>query len=161
MLKVTHANICDLEEILNIYATARKYMMENGNPNQWGTTHPAESLIKDDVLNNRCMIIKDENTIQGVFALYSGIDPTYVKIEGSWLNYKPYHTIHRIASKGEVKGVFKAALDYTIKLGLDIRIDTHRDNLTMQYTLKKYGFIYCGIIKVADRTERLAYQLIA
>ena len=39
-----------------------------------------------------------------------------------------------------------------------IRVDTHRDNLPMQRMLQKNGFIYCGIIYLADGKERFAFE---
>lgn len=41
----------------------------------------------------------------------------------------------------------------------NLRADTHRNNRTMRHLLEKSGFRYCGIIHVADGSERLAYQL--
>ena len=35
MSEILKAQICDLEEILVIYERARRFMAENGNPNQW------------------------------------------------------------------------------------------------------------------------------
>ena len=42
--------------------------------------------------------------------------------------------------------------------GVDVRIDTHRDNETMLHLIEKNGFIRCGIIIVDDGTERIAFQ---
>ena len=41
-----------------------------------------------------------------------------------------------------------------------IRVDTHRDNRTMQRLLRKNGFCYCGIIYLEDKSERLAFEKI-
>ena len=30
----------DMPELLRVYEAARKIMRENGNPDQWGNTHP-------------------------------------------------------------------------------------------------------------------------
>ena len=42
----------------------------------------------------------------------------------------------------------------------NIRIDTHHDNKIMQRLLEQNGFVYCGIIFLADASPRLAYQRI-
>ena len=34
----------DLQDILSIYAIARTFMAEHGNPTQWGKTYPAREL---------------------------------------------------------------------------------------------------------------------
>mgnify|MGYP003296922186 CR=1 FL=1 len=44
------------------------------------------------------------------------------------------------------------------KFSLNIRIDTHHDNVVMQRLLKKLGFQYCGIIHLENGDPRLAFQ---
>lgn len=39
-----------------------------------------------------------------------------------------------------------------------VRIDTHRDNKTMQHVILKNGFEYCGIIYLKNGEQRLAYE---
>ena len=39
----------DLPRIEEIYAYARKFMADNGNPNQWGTTTPPTYQLEDDI----------------------------------------------------------------------------------------------------------------
>lgn len=149
----------DLDEIINIYKYAQEFMIRNGNPNQWGLIHPSREMIISDINNNKCKVIYDELKIHGVFALFDGIDPTYIHINsGKWLNDEPYLTIHRIASDGKAHGVFQCALNYCKALTDNIRIDTHKDNLIMQKILEKNGFKKCGIIYVNDGTSRIAYQ---
>ena len=36
MLNVRNAEIADLEQIMKIYRYAQDYMIESGNPTQWG-----------------------------------------------------------------------------------------------------------------------------
>ena len=40
--KIRLAVQTDLKQILEIYDWARRFMAENGNPTQWGTSHPAQ-----------------------------------------------------------------------------------------------------------------------
>lgn len=158
MLEVRDAIINDLDKIMDIYACAKSYMNQNGNPTQWRDGYPSRELIIDDINNKRAKVIYEQTDIYGVFALFDGIEPTYININGAFLNEEPYLTIHRIASNQKKHGVFKAALDYVLSINKNIRIDTHKNNLTMQKLFEKYGFVYCGIIHVKDGTERLAYQ---
>ena len=51
-------------------------------------------------------------------------------------------------------------MDFCFAHDVNIRIDTHRDNLIMQHNLLKHGFAYCGIIYLASGDTRLAYQRI-
>ena len=39
-----------------------------------------------------------------------------------------------------------------------LRIDTHADNHIMQHLILKNGFEQCGIIHIADGSERIAYE---
>lgn len=93
--------------------------------------------------------------------LHAGIDPTYNTIyEGQWLNDAPYATIHRIASNGEVKGIFRLALQFALNRYDNIRIDTHHDNIVMRNAIMQNGFSYCGIIHCWNGDERMAYQYV-
>lgn len=49
----------DLPAILAIYARARKLMAANGNPTQWGSTFPRESVVRDDIKHGRTMLMVD------------------------------------------------------------------------------------------------------
>ena len=151
----------DFDDILRIYARAREYMKRNGNPTQWGESFPPEALIKDDIREKRNYVVEADGGIHGVFAFIPGDDPTYARIEGAWMSDAPYGTIHRIASDGTVKGVFAAAIAFCKSRISHIRIDTHADNKTMRRAIEKAGFKECGIIRVADGTPRIAYELIA
>ena len=39
----------ELGRILEIYAAARRYMAENGNPAQWGSSYPRRELLEEDL----------------------------------------------------------------------------------------------------------------
>ena len=38
-MKIRKSTEQDIERMMEIYAYARKFMAENGNPNQWGPTN--------------------------------------------------------------------------------------------------------------------------
>lgn len=154
------AEIRDLDRIMHIYEYARKYMKEEGNFTQWGNDKPTRDTIIDDIRKKQCYVDVDEkNEIHFVFAFIIGQDLTYEIIKnGYWLNENLYGTIHRIASDGCHKGMFKKCLEYCDKKIDNIRIDTHESNKTMRYLIEKYGFRKCGIIFVEDGSERIAYQ---
>ena len=160
MLCIKKASMSDLDELMEIYSIARKFMIETNNPNQWGQTNPTVQMIKEDIENNNCYIVCSDNKIEGVFALIEGEDPTYKRIDnGSWLNDNKYITIHRIASKGNIHGIFTFVINYCKTISKDIRIDTHNDNLIMQYLIEKNGFKKCGIIYLKNGNPRIAYHL--
>lgn len=156
---IRKASIDDLKDIMSIYQIAQDFMIESGNPNQWGRRYPSESLIKDDIKNELCFLVCDDSGPHGVFALLRGDEPTYQYIEnGNWINDDAYVTIHRIASDGKVGGIFKSAVKFCKSLSNNIRIDTHKSNMVMQKLIEKNGFKKCGRIYVADGSPRIAYQ---
>ena len=158
MLEIRKSTYDDLDRIAEIFAYARKQMALNGNPSQWKNDRPSMELVKKDIDVFNSYVVLNEGKIVATFAFIVGIEPTYLDIDGKWLDDDPYGTIHRIASDGSVKGVFNQVIDYVSKRGVNIRIDTHKDNKIMRHLIEKNGFVYCGIIIVDDGTPRLAYQ---
>lgn len=148
----------DLPRILEIYAYARSFMAQTGNPNQWGKTNPPRELLEQDISRSLLHIVEDETKIRGVFFFSVEEDPTYSVIhDGKWESDAPYGTIHRIASDGS-GGIFTAALNWCLAQCRHLRIDTHRDNRVMQHVVEKHGFTRRGIIYIADGTPRIAYE---
>lgn len=153
------AKMEDLTTIGEIYAYARAFMAQTGNPNQWGTTHPPMEQLCKDIQNKRLFTVRSGEEIHGVFYFCVEEDPTYAEIfEGGWHESRPYGVIHRIASDGS-GGILKAAVAYASSQISYLRIDTHADNHVMQKAVTKLGFKYCGIIYIADGTPRFAYDL--
>ena len=149
----------DIPEMLEIFAAARRFMAGTGNPDQWSEDYPGKELLKSDIASGDSHVILSEGRIVATFVLRPGNDPTYDTIyDGNWPDDLPYATIHRIASRGERKGMLHAAMQFALERYSAIRIDTHRDNTVMRNAIAKEGFTYCGIIHCWNGTERLAYQ---
>ena len=108
-IKIRRAAADDLPGILEIYECARRFMRENGNPNQWDTHYPPQEVVEEDMEAGNLYAAEDETGLHGVFALIAGTDPTYLEIrEGTWLSDTPYAAIHRVASDGSVHGFFSS-----------------------------------------------------
>ena len=150
----------DLQEILSVYAIARTFMAEHGNPTQWGNTYPARELLEEDIRLGQLYVDEWEGKIDGVFAYIPGDDPTYQIIDGAWISDMPYAAIHRVAGSGKRSGTLGRCLAYCRARTPHIRIDTHEDNTVMQSVLAKHGFKYCGTIYLANGDPRRAYELI-
>lgn len=148
----------DLEEILEIYAIARRFMKKTGNPTQWGDAFPPEALIREDIRLGQSYVCQLGDRLQAVFAMIPGEDPTYREIQGAWLNDLPYCAVHRVASRGEVRGLAGEILAWCLEQCGNVRIDTHDDNRPMQRALEKAGFVPCGRIWIEDGTPRIAFQ---
>lgn len=155
---IRRAQQSDWDDIMDIYAAARQFMRDAGNPDQWGDSFPPEELVREDIrLGRSCVCLRD-GRIQGVFAFLPGEDPTYRVIDGAWLDNRPYCAVHRVASRGETPGVAGEILAWCLEQCPSIRIDTHEKNRPMQRALEKAGFIPCGVIVCDDGTPRIAFH---
>lgn len=158
-MTIRQSTLADMPHMMEIFAIARNIMAETGNPNQWAPNYPSVEQLTDDINRGDSFLCLENGKATATFVLRGGNDPTYdVIYDGAWLNDKPYATIHRIASNGEVKGIFRKTMEYALSHYDTLRIDTHRDNKVMQHAIEKAGFIYCGIIHCWNGDERLAYQ---
>ena len=152
----------ELPQVLAIYDHARKFMAAHGNPRQWNTTWPPESLLREDIRLGRMMGVEADGELSAVFVYLQGvdIDPSYRKIEnGAWGRSGEYGVVHRLAGSGKVPGVGAACLNWAYAQCHHLRVDTHGDNVVMQNLLAKLGFVQRGIIHVEeDNDPRLAYE---
>ena len=148
----------DIDSILEIYSIARSFMKKAGNPNQWKDSWPPLDIVKEDIETKKSYVCEAQGTIQAVFALIPGEDPTYKVIDGKWLNEKPYAALHRVASRGEIHGISQYIFDWCLEREKNIKIDTHSDNIPMQKALIKNGFQKCGRIWLETGDERIAFQ---
>ena len=161
---IRKSDIQDLPRIQEIYAYARSFMAQHGNPNQWGPTNwPPEALLRQDIRDGHSYVCLDEDgRVIGTFFFIFGedIEPTYRVIEdGAWLGDGPYGAVHRVASDGSRPGIGAFCINWAYGQCGHLRIDTHGDNVVMQNLLKKLGFTHCGTIHVEeDNYPRLAYE---
>jgi RimJ/RimL family protein N-acetyltransferase len=157
-MNIRKAEIDDLPQILSIYAYARKLMKNTGNATQWKNTYPTKEIVVSDMERGYLHVLFDEDGVQGVFAFLPDGDPVYDRIDGAWLNEKPYAAVHRVASAGKKRGILPSCMQYCLSQAKNIKIDTHENNKIMQHQLEKLGFQRCGIITLANGEPRIAYQ---
>lgn len=158
-MHIRKAELTDLDEIMEIYARARKFMAEHGNATQWAGGYPSEELIADTIREGKCHVCMDSEKVAATFYFACEDDPTYHVIEdGAWLNDEPYAVVHRVAVAEGTKGAGSFCLQWALTQAGNIRIDTHTDNKPMQGLLKKLGFTFCGRIYVENGTARMAFQ---
>lgn len=150
----------DVEILMQLFAEARQYMKEQGNPNQWKNNRPTKERILQDIEEGNSYVCENETgEIVGTFYFSCNIEPTYSYIKnGAWIKEGPYGVIHRIATKRNQKGCGTFCIQWCYEQILNIRIDTHQDNVAMQYVLTKLGFQKCGIIFLENKEERIAFQ---
>lgn len=152
----------DIPRMMELMASAKAIMRSDGNFEQWNSAYPDEPALLKDIHLHHSFVIEDNGVVVGTFAYIEGVDPTYLEIiGGQWIdNEKPYAVIHRMASTADSHGVAEACFRWCWEHCQNLRIDTHKDNHIMQHVITEFGFKYCGIIHIADGTERLAYQKI-
>ena len=160
---IRKAFIQDIDMIMRIYEEARAFMRSIGNGSQWGDRFPLPDSIVSNINSGDLYVCVDElnetDEILGVFYFKVEEEPTYKRIDGgAWLNDEPYGVVHRLAGSRKAKGIGAFCLDWCEKQCSNIRIDTHRDNIVMRKVLEKAGYTYCGIIYVANGSERMAFQ---
>ena len=56
-MQIRKATMNDLPDILAIYAYARKYMKEHGNPDQWRDSYPPVSLLPHRDIQSDCLYV--------------------------------------------------------------------------------------------------------
>ena len=150
----------DLDALMAIFAHARAQMATDGNPTQWGDGYPTREQLKNDIHRGVSYVMEHEGVPCATFVFIIGADPTYQYIEdGQWLDDTlPYGTIHRIASNGQQRGIFRTVLDWCSAQCSNIRIDTHHANTRMIHLIEQNHFTRCGIIYTRNGSPRIAYQ---
>jgi len=158
-MEIRKSQIEDVDDIMDIYALARAFMIKTGNGNQWIDGYPSRELIIGDIEAGTSYVCVDDDEIIATFCFRQEDDPTYAVIyDGEWLNDKSYGVVHRLAGTGKKKGVGMFCLEWCFDQCGNIRVDTHHDNIVMQGILERMGYKPCGIIYVANGTKRIAYQ---
>ncbi|MDS0525251.1 GNAT family N-acetyltransferase [Clostridium sp. SHJSY1] len=166
-MKFRKAIETDINNIIGIIGQAQAYFKEQGI-NQWQDNYPNVEIINNDIENNNSyVLLKDENIV-ATAAVSFDEEKTYDSIyEGQWFSNDEYAVIHRIAVDNNCKGlglssqIIKNVEKLCLEKGVySIKVDTHKENVSMQKLLKKNKFQYCGIIYLEDGSKRIAFEKI-
>ena len=72
---VRRSNMEDIPAMMELYAQARVFMRENGNPNQWDENYPSRELLEKDIaFGNSYIVEDDEKNLAATFAFIKGED---------------------------------------------------------------------------------------
>lgn len=160
----------DRDQVVALWRQAQAYLKEQGI-DQWQDGYPNEESLTEDMAGGESFVLAEEETgrvVTTAFISFAG-EPDYLKIyEGSWQSESPYGVVHRVAVAPDVKGQGLAGLmiDHAVRMCRErgvksLRMDTHRDNKSMQRMLAKNGFLYRGIIILGrGGDERVAFEKI-
>lgn len=159
---VRQSTIEDIDIIMSLLDSGREIMRKSGNCLQWQNGYPSKEIILQDINNQGSYLLYDNTEPIACFTLLHSPEPTYQNIKGSWLdeNLLPYYVIHRMGKRVGKKNVWQSVLQFALTKTNHLKVDTHKDNIIMQSLLNKTGFVYCGIIYLANKEERLAYELL-
>ena len=158
----------DLETLTELVDSAVAAMKADGI-DQWQKGYPNKEILTEDIRRGSMYVLETEEELVGMLNLQQEPEPSYRRIDGTWLNDLPYASFHRVcvASSQRGKGyagiLFREAEALSLSLGFSsFRIDTHPDNRAMQQALSKGGYVPCGTIHLVGGAEngdpRLAYQ---
>lgn len=161
--KTTYA---DIPAVFTIIRQAQ-YYLKSKQIDQWQNGYPNEASLAADIEHGYSYVMEKDGIIVGTLALIFDAEPTYTHIyEGNWKTTDTcYATLHRVAVAEQWKGTgiagkMLAEVKQICRLHSvsSIRMDTHRENTSMQRMMQKNGFAYCGIIYLEDGAERLAFE---
>lgn len=157
----------DINRMMEIVRQAQEYLKSQG-VDQWQDGYPNPEAFRADIAKAMSYVVEEEGEVVATFAFIIEEDPTYKQIyEGTWNGTEEYAVLHRVAVDNYKKGngIGGKIVDYVVseckKCNVNtIRIDTHRDNKSMQRMLLKNGFEQRGIIYLESGAERIAFEKI-
>jgi prolyl-tRNA synthetase len=77
---IRHATPADHGEIMEIYAYARKFMTQHGNPRQWAANGwPPADLIRQDIAEGKCVVVR-RDTREKIGCNIADLSETIAKI---------------------------------------------------------------------------------
>ncbi len=164
-MEFRQANISDLDQIVEIIELSKKYLKET-KVDQWQDGYPAKEDLRRDIESGNSYVLTNKDEIIATTVISLEGESTYNSIfNGEWITNEEYIVMHRVAvhDKYKGKGIFKELIKEAESLALNndifsIKIDTHRDNVSMQRAVVKNNFKRCGIIYLEDGSERIAFE---
>ncbi|MBK5242899.1 GNAT family N-acetyltransferase [Clostridium sp.] len=164
-MKFQKAVEADVNSIMNIINQAQVYFKEHG-VNQWQDNYPNFKTVMYDINNKNGYVLLKDNNVVGTAAVTFDGEKNYEFISsGKWASDDKYAVIHRMAVDSNYKGLGLASViiknieRICLYKGIhSIRIDTHKENISMKKLLSKERFAYRGIIYLDDQSKRIAYE---
>lgn len=164
-MEFRQSKISDLDQIVEIIELSKKYLKET-KVDQWQDGYPAKEDLRRDIESRNSYVLTNKDEIVATTVISLDGESTYNSIfNGEWITNEDYIVMHRVAvhDKYKGKGIFKELIKEAESLALNkgissIKIDTHRDNISMQRAVVKNDFKKCGIIYLEDGSERIAFE---
>ena len=71
-ITIRQSSTADIPRLREIFAIARKFMAETGNPFQWAADYPSEELLRKDIENGDSYVCLLKGKIVATFVLRGG-----------------------------------------------------------------------------------------
>lgn len=180
-MKMRYATTADIEQILAITDSARRFQRQCGF-RQWEDGYPAYENIAADIAAQGAYIFENEGTsakaaditIEGsniverenivAYAYLTEGDAEYDRLSGIWHYPGPYGVIHRLAiapgfrGQGLAAQILAMSEAHLAAQGIRaMRIDTGQDNIVMQRILSRADYT-CRGLHHFTWGPRLAYE---
>jgi acetyltransferase, GNAT family len=111
-MNIRKAVVSDFNRIMEIYAIARKYMKNSGNPNQWKDHYPEKNIVNKDIEDKISYVLEDNGHIFACFVFTKGYEKSY---ELNFPSDKEYGIIHRVASDGSERKIVSRIINFVKK----------------------------------------------
>ncbi|MGI5950207.1 GNAT family N-acetyltransferase [Peptoniphilus sp.] len=155
----------DRDLILKFYKDGSNKLKSEGIDQWQGKKVPNLDNFKDLINNKEIFVLEDAGDVVATCVIKKYDYDYDNNMHGSWITDGNFVAIHRVATgrefrkKGYGRTLLELCEDYAKENNIkSIRIDTHRDNRSMQSLIKKLGYNYCGIVYIGGTDERLAFE---
>ena len=88
MLSIRKSTANDLPAMLALYADARRFMAENGNPNQWVNGYPAREMLEADIASGNSYVCEEDGKVVGGSVphhYFGDLEEEYIKRNGDYI----------------------------------------------------------------------------
>ena len=156
---IRKANKEDLENIMKMYKSCVKGMLENGI-DQWDDTYPNTEIINEDLNVGTYYVAEIDGTIIGGVNIDKNQDDSYLALD--WEDKSDsFLVVHRLGVKEEFwnKKIGKYLMLFTENLVIEkglksIRLDTYSGNLKAMEFYRRIGYSELGTIDLKPDKEK-------
>ena len=91
MITIRKAKLTDLDQMMEIYAKAKRFMDSTGNTTQWKIGYPTRKMIQDDIENGYSFVcIGEDNIVHAAFKFFVGENEIEYGAEENVTNLEVY-----------------------------------------------------------------------
>ena len=156
---IRKANKTDLENIMKMYKSCVKGMLENGI-DQWDDTYPNTEIISEDLNVGTYYVAEIDGTIIGGVNIDKNQDDTYLALD--WKDKSDsFLVVHRLGVKEEFwnKKIGKYLMLFTENLVIEkglksIRLDTYSGNPKAMEFYRRLGYTELGTIDLKPEKDK-------